>query len=139
MGTFAELRARGTDFAALCDAHGVGDAEVAEAAPAVAKAGPPSAKLLRGGSGAGGGGKPPASKDAEEGGGGGRGARNLTGVEARASGRVKRSVYLRFLSAAGGGAAAPIGVVCAFAVEYGSKAFCDAWLSFWAGTMRSAA
>ena len=109
VGTFSELRAKGTDFDALCAAHAVGvkEAETEKSAdtPTAAAAAAPKKAAA-----------------AEE--------KNLTGAEERSEGNVSSSVYLAYANAAGSRYVLPA-VFGIFCVEYGSKAFCDSWLTFW--------
>ena len=111
-GTYAELRAKGTDFDAMCKAHAVHENEAAaapKAAPSAKAAAPEDA--------------PTKKLEAAD-------AKNLTGEEQRTAGNVSSSVYAAYANAAGSRGVLLL-VVAAFSVEYGSKAFCDSWLTFW--------
>ena len=112
-GTYAELRAKGTDFDTMCKAHAVHDGEAAaspKTAASSAKAATPEDAPA----------KKPYIAD----------AKNLTGEEQRTAGNVSSSVYAAYANAAGSRGVLLL-VVVAFSVEYGSKAFCDSWLTFW--------
>ena len=112
-GTYAELRAKGTDFDTMCKAHAVHGGEAAaapKAASSAAKAAAPEDA-------------PAKRPDAAD-------AKNLTGEEQRTAGNVSSSVYAAYANAAGSRGVLLL-VVAAFSVEYGSKAFCDSWLTFW--------
>lgn len=140
VGTFAQLREKGTDFDALCAAHEIDadDEEPAAATDAGKKAGA-SARVSLDGRRASMDGrrvsmdkrtsldkKAPVVDGAEKG-----SDNNLTGDESRSEGRISTEVYVTYARAAG--SAAVLGVVAfSFCCEYGSKSFLDAWLGFWA-------
>ena len=133
MGTYDELMSKGLNFASLMAAHGIEDEDAGKAVggkrgPSVdLKRGPsvdlkrgPSVDLKRGPSVDGKPGPKPAPKKGEMG-----------AEEERAVGNVGGAVYLALFNATGSKMTIP---VCAllFGVEYGSKAFLDFWLSWWA-------
>ena len=132
VGSFTQLREKGTDFDALCAAHSIDEDDEAEA-KAEGKA--PGRKSVDGKrvsvdgrrkSVDGKAGKEEAAKP----GGGVGGDKNLTGDEKRVEGRVSGKVYLHYAHAAG--SVAVLGIIAfAFSCEYGSKSFLDSWLGFW--------
>ena len=129
MGTYNELMSKGLNFASLMAAHGIENEEEGDKERGNAKRGP-SVDLKRGPSMDGKrapsvDGKPaepaPAPKKGEMG-----------AEEQRAVGNVGAAVYLALFNATGSKLTIPV-VVLLFGVEYGSKAFLDFWLSWWAG------
>tara|TARA_B110000977_G_scaffold200812_1_gene292715 strand:+ start:9872 stop:14014 length:4143 start_codon:yes stop_codon:yes gene_type:complete len=127
MGTYDELMSKGLNFASLMAAHGIEDEDAGKTkdgkrGPSVDLKRGPSMDAKRGPSVDG---KPvtpqkPAPKKGEMG-----------AEEERAVGNVGGAVYLALFNATGSKMTIPV-VALLFTVEYGSKAFLDFWLSWWA-------
>jgi len=124
VGSYAQLRALGTDFDALMATHSIQDAEQAEEEEEVKAGGRKSVdgrKSLD---------KPKApvvaAKKAEA-----VAADNLTGTEKRESGKVTLDVYLYYARAMGGLAIVGL-VMLAFSIEYGVNAVYTTWVGWWA-------
>ena len=129
MGTYDELMSKGLNFASLMAAHGIENEEEGEREQGKLKRGP-SVDLKRGPSMDGKrapsvDGKPAAPAPAPKKG-------EMGAEEERAVGNVGSAVYLALFNATGSKLTIPV-VVLLFGVEYGSKAFLDFWLSWWAG------
>jgi len=129
VGTFNQLREKGTDFNALCETHSIDNEKEDPKAN-----GKPADKAMRVSMD----GKPIKAADVKAGTDGpgkpGTGAteRNLTGDERRVEGRVSGAVWVHYARAAG--SVGVIGLIAfGFSCEYGSKSFLDAWLGFWSG------
>ena len=127
VGTFADLRAKGTDFDALCATHEIHEEDEVEAAPGTAprtsldkrRASTDKRASMD---------KKPAAAEKQA---APVGDKNLTGVEDRTTGKIGAAVYLTYARAAG--SVAVLGILgLAFSCEYGSKSFLDSWLGFWA-------
>ena len=127
MGTYDELMSKGLNFASLMAAHGIENEEEGEGVKS-GKRGPsmdgkraPSMDGKRAPSVDG---KPAAPTPAPKKG-------EMGAEEERAVGNVGSAVYLALFNATGSKLTIPV-VVLLFSVEYGSKAFLDFWLSWWA-------
>ena len=127
MGTYDELMSKGLNFASLMAAHGIENEEEGKGVKSGKRG--PSVDLKRGPSMDGKrapsvDGKPAAPTPAPKKG-------EMGAEEERAVGNVGSAVYLALFNATGSKLTIPV-VVLLFSVEYGSKAFLDFWLSWWA-------